>query len=55
VLLVGQIRAWWEPYLLQADPQRAARYRIMFGNTHCGSPFPVPDLFNAVNFTFEPH
>jgi hypothetical protein len=34
VLLVGQIRAWWVPYLLRADPQRAARYRIMFGNTH---------------------
>jgi hypothetical protein len=34
VLLVGQIRAWWVPYLFRADPQRAARYRIMFGNTH---------------------
>jgi hypothetical protein len=34
VLLVGQIRAWWVPYLIRADPQRAARYRIMFGNTH---------------------
>jgi hypothetical protein len=34
VLLVGQIRAWWVPYLLRADPKRAARYRIMFGNTH---------------------
>jgi hypothetical protein len=34
VLLVGQVRAWWVPYLFRADPQRAARYRIMFGNTH---------------------
>jgi hypothetical protein len=34
VLFVGQIRAWWVPYLFRADPQRAARYRIMFGNTH---------------------
>jgi hypothetical protein len=34
VLLVGQIRAWWVPYLFRPDPQRAARYRIMFGNTH---------------------
>jgi hypothetical protein len=34
VLLAGQLRAWWIPYLLKADPERAARYRIMFGNTH---------------------
>jgi hypothetical protein len=38
VLLVGQIRAWWVPYLFRADPQRAARYRIMFGNTHAFLP-----------------
>lgn len=34
VLLVGQLRAWWLPYLLVPEPQRAARYRIMFGQTH---------------------
>jgi hypothetical protein len=34
VLLLGQIRAWWIPYLFRPDPKRAARYRIMFGNTH---------------------
>ena len=34
VLLVGQLRAWWVPYLLRAEPERAARYRAMFGNTH---------------------
>jgi hypothetical protein len=34
LLLLGQIRAWWIPYLFQADPTRAARYEIMFGNTH---------------------
>jgi hypothetical protein len=34
VMLVGQIRAWWIPYLFRAEPERAARYRIMFGNTH---------------------
>ena len=33
-LLVGQIRAWWVPYLIRAEPKRAALYRIMFGNTH---------------------
>lgn len=34
ILLLGQIRAWWIPYLLRPEPVRAARYRIMFGKTH---------------------
>ncbi len=33
LLLIGQLRAWWIPYLFRAEPERAARYRIMFGNT----------------------
>ena len=34
ILLVGQLRAWWLPYLLRPEPQRAERYRAMFGRTH---------------------
>jgi hypothetical protein len=34
LLFIGQIRAWWIPYLIHAEPERAARYRVMFGNTH---------------------
>jgi hypothetical protein len=34
LLLVGQIRAWWIPYLFKAEPERAERYQRMFGNTH---------------------
>jgi hypothetical protein len=34
LLFVGQLQAWWAPYLLKADPERALRYRRMFGNTH---------------------
>lgn len=34
VLFIGQLRAWWVPYLVIPEPERAARYRIMFGNTH---------------------
>jgi hypothetical protein len=34
LLLLGQLRAWWIPYLLHPEPERAKRYRIMFGNTH---------------------
>ncbi len=34
ILLAGQLRAWWLPYLLHPEPERAERYRIMFGRTH---------------------
>jgi hypothetical protein len=34
MLFLGQMRAWWVPYLLKPDPERAERYRKMFGNTH---------------------
>ncbi len=32
-LFVGQLRAWWVPYLFRPEPARAARYKEMFGNT----------------------
>ncbi|MBB2159163.1 hypothetical protein [Gluconacetobacter sacchari] len=38
LLLVGEIRAWWWPYLVRADPRRAARYRSLFGKTHAFLP-----------------
>ena len=34
VLFVGQLRAWWLPYLLRPEAGRAARYREIFGRTH---------------------
>jgi hypothetical protein len=34
VLVLGMLRAWWIPYLLIPDPARAARYQIIFANTH---------------------
>ncbi len=34
LLFIGQIRAWWIPYILRPEPERAARYQIMFGKTH---------------------
>ena len=33
-LFLGQFRAWWLPYLFRPEPQRAARFQIMFGRTH---------------------
>jgi hypothetical protein len=34
LLFIGEIQAWWIPYLVRSDPKRAARYQRMFGNTH---------------------
>jgi hypothetical protein len=34
ILFLGQLRAWWLPYLLRPEPLRAKRYRAMFGRTH---------------------
>lgn len=37
-LFAGQLRAWWVPYLLRAEPARAERYAAMFGETHAFLP-----------------
>jgi hypothetical protein len=29
-LLLGQLRAWWLPYLVFPNPRSAERYRVMF-------------------------
>jgi len=36
--LDGMLRAWWVPYLLVADPVRAARYQERFAHTHAFLP-----------------
>jgi len=38
LLFLGEIRAWWIPYLVQPEPARAARYQSMFGRTHAFLP-----------------
>jgi hypothetical protein len=38
LLFLGQLRAWWVPYVVSPDPERAARYRAMFGRTHAFLP-----------------
>jgi hypothetical protein len=37
-LAVGELTAWWIPYVTRPQPARAARYRAMFGNTHAFLP-----------------
>jgi hypothetical protein len=38
LLLAGELRAWWLPYLIRPEPERAARYRALFGATHAFLP-----------------
>ncbi len=38
LLFAGELRAWWIPYLFKPEPDRAARYRAMFGRTHAFLP-----------------
>ena len=38
LLFAGELRAWWAPYLLRAEPDRATRYARMFCGTHAFLP-----------------
>jgi hypothetical protein len=38
LLFCGELKAWWIPYLFGTEPERAARYKIMFGATHAFLP-----------------
>jgi hypothetical protein len=39
VFVAGLLRAWWIPYLLVSEPERAARYQILFAGTHTFLPY----------------
>jgi len=38
LLFAGELRAWWWPYLIRAEPDRARRYEKMFGGAHAFLP-----------------
>ena len=38
IAILGYLRAWWIPYLFCVDAKKAARYEVMFGNTHAFLP-----------------
>jgi hypothetical protein len=38
LLFFGELKAWWIPYLLLAEPTRATRYQVMFNNAHAFLP-----------------
>lgn len=38
ILFWGILQAWWIPYLIHPERERAARYEVMFGQTHAFLP-----------------
>jgi hypothetical protein len=51
LFFLGLLRAWWIPYLVLPDPQRAARYQEIFANTHSFLPRRngiVPDTLHTI-------
>lgn len=51
ILFAGELRAWWWPYLVRPDPERAKRYRALFGRTSAFLPERngmVPNTLHAV-------
>jgi hypothetical protein len=38
LLFVGELKAWWIPYLFLPEPALAARYQVMFRDTHAFLP-----------------
>jgi hypothetical protein len=52
-LFVGELEAYWIPYLFLPQPSRAARYQAMFGGTHAFLPVRNGIKPNALHVT--PH
>jgi hypothetical protein len=51
IFILGMLRAWWIPYLLLPDAERAARYQIIFAGTHSFLPRRngmAPDTLHAL-------
>ena len=51
IFILGMLRAWWIPYLVLPDTERAARYQIIFAGTHSFLPRRngmAPDTLHSV-------
>ena len=49
-LFVGELEAWWIPYLLGPQPNRATRYQAMFANTSAFLPARNGIRINTLHF-----
>jgi hypothetical protein len=51
LFMLGMLRAWWIPYLLSPDAERATRYQSIFADTHSFLPVRngiVPDTLHVM-------
>ena len=53
LLFCGILQAWWIPYLFRAEPERAARYKVMFGATHAFLPARNGIRINTLHVIFH--
>jgi len=49
-LFIGELQAWWIPYLVSPQPKRAAQYQAMFSNTWAFLPPRNGIRINALHF-----
>jgi hypothetical protein len=49
-LFVGELEAWWIPYLVSPQPKRAVEYQAMYGGTYAFLPARNGIRINALHF-----
>jgi hypothetical protein len=52
-LFCGILQAWWIPYFIHPEPERAARYEVMFGATHAFLPVRNGIRVNTLHVIFH--
>jgi hypothetical protein len=52
-LFIGELQAWWIPYLLWPQPKRAASYQVMFANTSAFLPARNGIRINTLHFALH--
>jgi hypothetical protein len=53
LLLAGALRAWWWPYLVRGEPERAARSTALFHRTHRFLPVRNGMAPNTLHFAYH--
>jgi hypothetical protein len=53
LLFLGELQAWWVPYLFGARPKLVARYQAMFGRTHSFLPTRHGIMVNTAHFALH--
>jgi hypothetical protein len=49
-LFMGELEAWWIPYLVRPQPKKTVEYEAMYGNTHAFLPARNGIRINTLHF-----